>query len=75
MLVNKPEHRAKAEEIWGLEPGTIPPKPGYHAVDMFRAFTRGDVKVMWVQVTNPWVSMPNLNRFERKPGRRAGSWS
>ena len=35
---------------------------------MFRAFARGDVKAMWIQVTNPWVTMPNLNRFERKPG-------
>ncbi len=24
MVVTNPEHRAKAEEIWGLEPGTIP---------------------------------------------------
>ena len=67
MLVTKPEHRAKAEKIWGLEEGTIPAKPGYHAVDMFRAFARGDVKAMWVQVTNPWVTIPNLHRIERKP--------
>jgi nitrate reductase NapA len=68
MLVTVDEHRAKAEEIWGLEPGTIPKKPGYHAVDMFRALSRGDVKAMWIQVTNPWVSMPNLHRLERTPG-------
>ncbi len=68
MVVTVPEHRARAEEIWGLEPGTIDPKPGYHAVDMFRALSRGDVKAMWIQVTNPWVSMPNLSRFQRKPG-------
>ena len=68
MVVMKPEHRAKAEEIWGLEPGSINPKPGYHAVDMFRALSRGDVKAMWIQTTNPWVSMPNLHRFERQPG-------
>lgn len=68
MVVMKPDHRRKAEEIWGLEPGTINPKPGYHAVDMFRAFSRGDVKSMWIQVTNPWVSLPNLHRWQRKPG-------
>ncbi|RMH20558.1 MAG: periplasmic nitrate reductase subunit alpha [Acidobacteria bacterium] len=68
MLVTRPEHRAKAEEIWGLEPGTIPAQPGYHAVDMFRALARGDVKTMWIQTTNPWVSLPNLHRFERRPG-------
>ena len=68
MVVTKPEHREKAEKIWGIEPGTIPAKPGYHAVDMFRALSRGDVKAMWIQVTNPWVTMPNLNRFQRTPG-------
>jgi len=68
MLVTVAEHRAKTEKIWGLPEGTIPPKPGYHAVDMFRAFSRGDLKALWVQVTNPWVSLPNLHRFERKPG-------
>ncbi|MEZ6127415.1 MAG: molybdopterin-dependent oxidoreductase [Planctomycetaceae bacterium] len=68
MVVMNEEHRAKAEQIWKLEPGTINPKPGLHTVDMFRALARGDVKAMWIQVTNPWVTLPNLNRFERKPG-------
>ncbi len=68
MVVMKPEHRAKTEKLWGLEPGTIPAKPGYHAVDMFRALSRGDLKCLWIQTTNPWSSLPNLSRFERKPG-------
>ena len=68
MVVMNAEHREKSEKIWGLEPGTINPKPGYHTVDMFRALERGDVKAMWIQTTNPWVSLPNLHRFERKPG-------
>ncbi len=68
MLVTKKEHRDKAEKIWGLEPGTIPAKPGHHAVDMFRALSRGDIKAMWIQTTNPWMTIPNLHRYERKPG-------
>ena len=67
MVVMNPEHRAKAEKIWGLPPGTINPKPGHHAVDLFRAVARGDVKALWIQTTNPWVTLPNLHRFERKP--------
>jgi len=67
-VVTNPEHRAETEAIWGLPPGTINPKPGHHAVDMFRAFARGDVKTMWIQTTNPWVTMPNLHRIDRKPG-------
>lgn len=68
MVVMNEAHRQKAEEIWKLPPGTINPKPGHHAVDMFRAFARGDTKAMWVQVTNPWVTIPNLRRIERQPG-------
>jgi len=65
MLVTVDEHRRRTEEIWGLEPGTIPAKPGYHTVDLFRALSRGDLKALWIQVTNPWVSLPNLNRFTK----------
>jgi nitrate reductase NapA len=68
MVVTNKDHRAETEKIWGLPPGTIPEKVGYHAVDMFRALSRGDVKCIWIQTTNPWVSLPNLHRYERKPG-------
>jgi len=68
MVVTNEAHREKAEKIWNLEPGTINSIPGYHAVDMFRALARGDIKAMWIQTTNPWVTLPNLARFERKPG-------
>jgi len=65
MVVTSEKDRHKAEEIWGLEPGTIPAKPGYHTMDMFRAFGRGDVRAMWIQTTNPMVTLPNLHRYER----------
>lgn len=68
MVVTNPEHRAKAEKLWNLPEGTIPAKPGHHAVDMFRAFQRGEIACLWIQTTNPWVSLPNLHRFARKPG-------
>jgi len=67
MVVTNPEHRAKTEKIWNLPEGTIPAKPGLHTVDMFRALTRGDIKAIWIQTTNPWVSLPNVTRFARKP--------
>ena len=68
MVVTNAEHRKKAEEIWKLPPGTIPAKPGLHTVDLFRALARGEVKTLWIQTTNPFVTLPNLHRFERKPG-------
>jgi len=67
LVVTNPEHRARAEEIWGLPTGTIPERPGLHTMDMFRAFVRGDIRVMWVQTTNPWVSVPNVGRIQREP--------
>ncbi len=67
-VVANAQHRAEAEKIWKVEPGTINPVPGTHAMAMFRALDRGDIKVMWVQVTNPWITIPNLNRY--REGKR-----
>lgn len=63
MVVNNPDHRKKAAEIWNVPVEKIPAKPGYNTVEMFRALDRGDIKVMWIQYTNPFQSLPNLNRY------------
>jgi len=63
MVVTNPAHRKKAAEIWGIPADRIPAKPGYNTVEMFRAFDRGDIKTMWIQCTNPMVTIPNLNRY------------
>lgn len=62
-VVTNPEHREIAAKIWKVPVERINPTPGYHAVEMFRALDRGEIKVMWIQVTNPMVTMPNLNRY------------
>lgn len=62
-VVTNPEHRAHAEGIWGLAPGTIPDKPTYNAVEMMRALDRGDVLFFWSQTTNPFQNYANLNRY------------
>ncbi|RWX47790.1 Molybdopterin oxidoreductase [Candidatus Electrothrix aarhusensis] len=39
---------------------------------MFRALDRGDIRFMWIQVTNPMVTMPKLSRYRdaaKKEGR------
>ncbi|AJE02263.1 periplasmic nitrate reductase subunit alpha [Geobacter pickeringii] len=71
MLVTNEEHRKKTAEIWGVPADRIPAKPSLHTTEMFRALDRGDLKVLWVQVTNPFQSAPNLNRF-RKGARKGG---
>ena len=52
MLVANPEHRKHAEEIWKLPPGTIPDKPGYHAVQQNRMLKDGKLNAYWVMVNN-----------------------
>lgn len=62
-VVMNEKDRKFAAEIWDVPVSNIAPKPTYHTVDMFRALDRGDIKFMWIQVTNPMVTMPNLNRY------------
>lgn len=70
--VKSEKARKKAAEIWKVPESNIDPKPTYHTVEMFRALDRGDIKFMWIQVTNPMVTMPNLKRYRdgaNKEGR------
>ena len=71
-VVMKEKARKMAARIWNVPVENIDPKPTYHTVEMFRALDRGDIRFMWVQVTNPMVTMPNLNRYRdgaEKEGR------
>ncbi len=63
MVVTNPEHRQTAADIWDVPVEQIPPTPGYNTVEMFRALDRGDIRTMWIQVTNPMVTMPHLSRY------------
>lgn len=62
-VVANPEHRQFAADIWGVPVENIAPAPSHHTVSMFRALDRGDIRFMWVQTTNPMVTMPKLNRY------------
>lgn len=71
-VVTNEKHREHAAKIWGVPVENIAPKPTYHTVEMFRALDRGDIKFMWIQVTNPMLTMPKLNRYREgalKDGR------
>ncbi|MBN7784218.1 nitrate reductase catalytic subunit NapA [Ponticoccus gilvus] len=69
LVVTKPEHRAHAEEIWRLPEGTIPEKPGLHAVAQNRALKDGTLNAYWVQCNNNMQAAANLN-VEGLPGYR-----
>ncbi len=61
--VKNAEHRAFAEKIWGCPSGTIPSKPSMHTMAMFRKLKGGVLKALWIQVTNPMVTLPELPKF------------
>jgi nitrate reductase (cytochrome) len=69
MVVANPQHRAKAEEIWTVPPGTIVDKPGYHAVQQTRMLKDGKLNCYWIQVNNNLQAGPNINE-EGLPGYR-----
>ena len=67
-IVKKEGHRADCEKVWNIPKGTINPKPGHHTVKMWEKFCTptdkgGDITTMFVQVTNPGQTLPNLKRF------------
>ena len=70
--VTSEEDRRRAAEIWGVPVENIDPRPTHHAVSMFRALDRGDIRFLWIQVTNPMLTLPHLNRYRaaaEKEGR------
>ncbi|CAH6939206.1 periplasmic nitrate reductase subunit NapA [Vibrio chagasii] len=69
MVVANPKHRKIAEDIWKLPEGTIPAKPGKHAVAQDRALKDGTINAYWVMCNNNMQAGPNINT-ERLPGYR-----
>lgn len=70
-VVANASHRADCEEFWNLPEGRINPKPGYHTVQMWEQFCTpteegGDISTVWVQVTNPGQTLPDLHRLFRQ---------
>lgn len=67
-VVKKPEHRQQSEGFWNVPAGRINSEPGYHTVKMWESFCTptdegGDIGTIWVQVTNPGQTLPNLNKL------------
>jgi len=69
MVVKNKKHRDKAEQIWKLPEGTIPAKPGFHAVLQNRMLKDGKLNVYWVMCNNNMQAAANMNE-ETLPGYR-----
>ena len=64
-VVHDDRDRRRAAEIWRVPAGNIDPRPTRSALAMFRALDRGDIRFLWIQATNPMVSLPNLTKYRR----------
>jgi nitrate reductase NapA len=69
MVVTNPAHREISEKHWQLPAGTIPDKPGFHAVLQDRMLKDGKLNFYWTSTTNNMQAGPNVNQ-ERYPGFR-----
>ena len=69
LVVMKKPHRDFAEKVWKIPEGTIPGKPGYHAVLQNRKLKDGKINAYWVMCNNNVQAAPNLND-ETLPGYR-----
>ena len=69
MVVANPKHRKLAEQLWKIPEGTIPPKPGFHAVLQDRKLNDGVLNAYWTMCNNNMQAGPNING-ERLPGYR-----
>ncbi|MBY6187414.1 nitrate reductase catalytic subunit NapA [Marinobacter hydrocarbonoclasticus] len=67
MVVMKDKHREVTEKRWKVPSGTIPAKPGFHAVMHNRMLKDGVMNCYWTQCTNNLQAGPNINE-EALPG-------
>ncbi len=69
LVVTNPLDRKRAEEIWRVPEGLIPPKPGFYAVEQDRKLRDGELNFYWTQVVNNVQAAPNISE-ETYPGYR-----
>jgi ferredoxin-nitrate reductase len=63
--LSKEEHRNEVEKFWQVPLGTIQPKPGWTATEMFDALNDGKLKAVWIMCTNPLISLPDSRAAEQ----------
>jgi nitrate reductase NapA len=71
-VVQNEEDRKRAAEIWGVPVESLSSRPTHTALSLFRGLEQGDIRFLWIQATDPLLSLPNLNRYHEaaaKPDR------
>lgn len=56
--------RNEVERFWQIPIGTISPKPGLTATEMFEELNTGKLKAVWILCTNPLISLPDVRLAE-----------
>ena len=69
LVVMNEGHRTFSEDVWKLPKGTLPAKPGYHAVLQSRMLKDSKLNAYWVMCNNNMQAGPNMNE-ETYPGYR-----
>ncbi len=64
ILANE-HHRNEVEQFWQIPLGTINPKPGLTATEMFDELNTGKLKAIWILCTNPLISLPDVRNAEQ----------
>jgi len=60
------KHIKELAKLWNVEPSKIPHwQPSTHAMQIWRYAEEGSIKMMWIQATNPAVSLPGLERIRK----------
>jgi ferredoxin-nitrate reductase len=63
---NNPDHIQELAELWNVDVDKIPHwAPPTHAMQIWRYCEMGSIKMLWIQATNPAVSMPELDRIRK----------
>jgi anaerobic selenocysteine-containing dehydrogenase len=58
------EHLNELARIWNIDPLKLPTwAPPTHAMQIFRYAEEGSIKMLWINGTNPLVSLPELARI------------
>ncbi len=60
------DHVQQLADLWNVDRMTIPHwAPPTHAMQIFRYAEQGSINFLWVNCTNPAVSLPELSRIRR----------
>lgn len=63
MDLDREDHVDLVRRFWNAP--NMATRPGYKAIDMFRAVESGDIKAVWIMATNPAVSVADSNQVRR----------